>query len=245
MNLEYKNLQIELTNACNLSCVECPHRVMQRTVCNMSDDVFTKILNEFIVGKNIFGVILSKDGEPLINNRLTSYINRISDVNQTVKIDLYTNGLFLNKQFLVNLASKPNMSRVMITFHFYDACGQKNDYQPLTDLLLEVLQIPMPKISFSLITHITKFVSTQELDDWKKFWTQVKLANKFDAIIVNPHINPWNGKVPEGNTWNDVCAYGHGMDLFIGNTGNVLACCADLDEEIIFGNIMTEPLIKL
>lgn len=240
--MDYKNLQIELTNACNLSCVECPHVNMERPIRNMSEAVFTKILQEFIANKPVNAVVLHKDGEPLLNNRLTSYIDRISAVNPKCTLDIYTNGLLLTENFLNHLASKPNKSRVLISFHFWESNGQRNDYQPLTEMLLKVLQKPMPKIEFVMASHVTKLASLPELEEWQRFWKNAKLANPITGVHVNHSISTWAGKVPDGNTRNTVCSYGNAEYLFIGNTGNILPCCADLEEEIILGNVLMDNI---
>ena len=38
----------------------------------------------------------------------------------------------------------------------------------------------------------------------------------------------------------DGCPYADFGHLFIGVTGNIIACCLDLEEEIIFGNVMKD-----
>jgi len=241
--LEYNGIQVELTNACNLKCVECPHRFMSRSVLSMSEDIFDRVLNEFVVGKKIQYMTLHKDGEPLLHSKLKHFISKICSVSDC-NIDIYTNGLLITENFLGFLSEAKNKSRLLISFHFYNYDGSKNDYTKLTRLLKNVLQTPMPKIEFIVTTHVTKLVSKKELNDWKMFWTAFKSSNPITGIHVNKDINPWAGKIADGNTIYTSCAE-RGNALFIGNTGNVLACCTDLDEEIIFGNIMTDSIPEI
>jgi radical SAM protein with 4Fe4S-binding SPASM domain len=215
---------------------------MVRPVVNMSLVVFEKALQEFVIKRPVETVILHKDGEPLINKNLSSYIDAISKARPTCKLDLYTNGLLLTEEFIRHLASKPNPTRVLISVHMYESNGKKNDYTQFNVLLTKVLRKPMPRLEFIFVTHKTKLVSDSELQEWQKYWSTLKCPNRITGIHVNPNINTWAGKVPDGNNQNSVCPYQDTSHLFIGSTGNVLPCCVDLEEEIVFGNILTDNI---
>ena len=59
---------------------------------------------------------------------------------------------------------------------------------------------------------------------------------------MNSDINPWGGLIKQEHMSTFTgCPYGDGEHFFIGVTGNVIPCCIDLEEEIIFGNIMKDP----
>jgi molybdenum cofactor biosynthesis enzyme MoaA len=67
------NMLVEVTNACNLSCVFCAHSKMKRNVGMMNLDLFQDIAKRaFDGGTREIGFYLC--GEPLINKRLSEYV---------------------------------------------------------------------------------------------------------------------------------------------------------------------------
>jgi radical SAM protein with 4Fe4S-binding SPASM domain len=86
-------------------------------------------------------------------------------------------------------------------------------------------------------------ISTKELEAWKAQWMPFKQKHPMlRDIHVNACINPWTGLVKQevGMAHFDACPYADGQHFFIGNTGNIIACCMDLEEEIQFGNVMID-----
>lgn len=232
------NMQLELTNYCNLSCVECPHRLMKRPKQHMSDEVFEKVLS-YIMKIQPGSVILNKDGDPLLYPNILPAIRKISTVSNC-GIDIYTNGLCLTDQFIDSLACLPNRIRLLITFHFYNHDGKRNDYSNVEKVLLRVIKRSYPRIQIICVTHATDLASTKELNEWRTFWD-----NPLPGLeaVINYNINPWSRKqISQKNVkqHDPNCPYENGAHLFIGNTGNIVSCCADLEEENNIANIMVD-----
>lgn len=243
------NFQIETTNYCNLSCVECPHRLMKRKKEVMAEEVFAKILYDYIMpfkDKNLSKghnptLILHKDGEPLINPSLRKFMRMVAVEDKFMKMDIYTNGLLLTRDFIDFLGTLPNPMWLLVSFHFYNYDGSENDYSKTNDLLHEVLKTNKPKnVHFIFVSHITRFMSLERLEMWKSSWEKSFKPGTF-AIHINSNINPWTGLINEPNCVKfHGCPYADFGHMFFGVSGNIIPCCMDLEEQIVFGNVMTD-----
>jgi len=232
-------LQMELTNKCNLKCVECPNRLMKRERADMPKDVFEAILNNYIKTDNFGTIIPHKDGESLLHPHIKTIIEDISKVSDA-KIDIYTNGIPLKKDFVYFLTSINNPVWLLISFHFYSHTGKKYDYSKVFDELETIIRMDHKNVELVFASHLTDFAEEWELKRWQEYWSQfVSGDGMLRAVHINTAINPWTGLIKQSNCIKfDACPYADGQHLFIGNTGNVIACCMDLEEEVVFGNVL-------
>lgn len=182
-------------------------------------------------------LIPHKDGEPLLNKNLPSLLDS-ARLLPTMHVDIYTHGLLLTQKFVDFLATLPNKVRLLITFHFYNHDGSENDYGKASALIKSVLADKPGNVEVILAAHKTSLVSMGRLQEWKDSWGHV--AN------INVSLNPWTGRVKEPGTMKfDHCPYDNFGSLFFGVTGNVIACCMDLEEEIVFGNVMADDPVEV
>jgi radical SAM protein with 4Fe4S-binding SPASM domain len=103
MNLFYRklqpwswptNMQVELTNYCNLKCPVCPTGIgsLQRKVQAIDPDIFERLMNE--VGHYLLTMSLWGWGEPLLHPQLSDILRIIQ--NRGINTLLSTNGQKLN-----------------------------------------------------------------------------------------------------------------------------------------------------
>lgn len=243
------NLQMELTNKCNLSCQECPNHLMKRERKNMTMEVLETILYDYInplENKQAeLGypptIILHKDGEPLLYPDLRYAMRKIADLRPEFRFNLYTNGLFLTQGFIDFLGSLPNQIWLMISFHFHNHAGKPNDYSKLDALMEKVLNAPkIPNLDIIFTSHVTRLSKKDDLNTWAMIWKS-KVPKDRLTIGINDCINPWTGLIKEDNCAAfSGCPYADFGHIFIGVTGNVIPCCMDLEEKLIIGNIMVD-----
>jgi radical SAM protein with 4Fe4S-binding SPASM domain len=240
------NIQIEVTSHCNLKCVECPHRLMQRDRDHIALPVFDMIVDKLIKTHKPGTVIVHKDGEPLLHPNFEQIIGKIA-MATSAKVDIYTNGKLLSKDLIGFLGSFKNKFSLLVSFHLYNYDGKRNDYEEIGKKLLECLDVGATNIEFILATHSTDLTSEEELKEWKEYWDEkAKLYSRLTGVHVNTAINPWTGLIKQKNTITfPACPYSDGQHLFVGVTGNILPCCMDLEEEIIFGNVEEDDLHKI
>lgn len=239
------NFQVELTSYCDLTCGYCPNKDMQRERKFMSDEVWSKILNDYIVPywhTNSYTpptFIGHKDGEPLLNKRLPDRLRDLAQALPDMKIDIYSHGLMLPKwrdrgqDFIQFLASLPNRVRYMMSYHPYNHDGSINDYSPVVEYLAKVLQNPPPNVEFITVSHKSKWVPEEMQDVWSLTWAGLPIT-----VHNNCSINPWTGRMEDIATCKyNGCPYSDFGHWFFGATGNIIVCCLDLEEEIILGNV--------
>jgi radical SAM protein with 4Fe4S-binding SPASM domain len=114
--LFYDQIEIELTNDCNLVCIMCPRQRMTRPIGYMDFELYKKIIDESI-GMN---VIFSLFGEPLMHPDFLKMIDYAKG--GKVNITLYTNALNLNEE--ISTAILENHSITTIFFSLDAATPQ-------------------------------------------------------------------------------------------------------------------------
>lgn len=242
------NFQCELHNFCNFTCGYCPNKDMQRERQFMSDEVWGTILNRYIVPyrhHNSFcppTFIGHKDSEPLIDRKLPSRLRDLAAAAPDMKVDIYSNGVLLPKwqsrgeDFIDFLASLPVQVRYMMSYHPLNHDGTANDYVPTIRYLAEKLQSPPPNVEFISVSHRSKWVTEEMQDVWVRTWAGWPIT-----VHKNCSINPWTGRMEDQATCHyNGCPYSDFGHWFFGTTGNVIACCLDLEEEIILGNVLED-----
>jgi MoaA/NifB/PqqE/SkfB family radical SAM enzyme len=245
-----EHLQVELTNYCNLACLECPHHKMERPLAHMSEEVFSKFLDmidHYEAGKPLRTIILHKDGEPLMNPKFLEYYGRIAE-HTKAKLDLYTNGCLLTPEIAQRMhdVSPDNHKWILVSMHQFKHDGTKYDLSEVERNLLECVKLRLPKIEYIIAMHKLDQTDDRDTTEFYIKWTNIALqyGKAISAVHVNTSINHWAGRVKQQQEMAHfyTCPYMDAAHLFIGNTGNILPCCIDRDEEILLGNILRDPM---
>ena len=215
----------------------------------MAREVWDTILHKYVVPYRDLNVHLSpptiiphKDGEPLLNKKYPELLRSIADLDPTLKIDIYSHGLLLKREFIDYLGTLPNNIRLLISFHFYNHDGTQNDYSRTTRVLWDLFHSnEQPKnVEFILASHVVRPMTLERLEVWKGIWTGPIEQGRV-TVHANAALNPWTGLIEEPGTIEfHGCPYSEFGHMFFGATGNVIACCMDLEEEIVFGNVMKD-----
>lgn len=237
-----RNLHVEITSKCNLECVECPHIWMKRQKKDMTKDTFRKALNDYIIPLELDTLILSKDGEPFLHPKLREWMGFVAKVSSCT-FDIYTNGLFLTSDFCKSLSEISNKVRLLLTYHKYNHLGEENNYTDAFGEWVDCVQKAPENVGFVFVTHLVDMVEEGELSEFIDFWKEMAISfPNIEGVHLNKDINPWPWNVikQKNITHREHCSYNNGNTYFIGVTGNLIACCADLEEEVIFGNIMKD-----
>lgn len=226
---------------------------MERNRAFMDNEVWEAILNKYVVPYrhvNSFcppTFIGHKDGEPLLNKRLDSRLSDIAAVAPDMKIDIYSHGLLLPKwkergqDFFEFLATLPNKVRYMMSYHPYNHDNSVNDYRETVKYLKTVLQNPPSNVEFITVSHESKWVPKEVQDGWRYTWAGLPIT-----VHCNTSINPWTGRMEDIATCHyNGCPYADFGHWFFGVTGNIIACCLDLEEEIVLGNVLTDNPVEM
>jgi sulfatase maturation enzyme AslB (radical SAM superfamily) len=242
------NFQVELHNFCNFTCGYCPNKDMERPREFMANDVWDTILYRYIVpyrNTNSFcppTFIGHKDTEPLIDKKLPGRLRQLAEAVPDMKVDVYSNGVLLpmwakrGADFFNFLGTLPNRVRYMMSFHPFNHDNSYNDYSETIKYLRDVLRNPPSNVEFITVSHKSKWVSEQLQESWRREWEGLPIT-----VHANCAINPWTGRMEDMATCHyNGCPYSDFGHWFFGVTGNVIACCLDLEEEIVLGNVMRD-----
>lgn len=229
-----------------MTCGYCPNKDMERERAFMSDEVWDRALHHYILPfrhVNAFcppTFIGHKDGEPLLNKKLP---DRLRSLPPDMKIDVYSHGLMLpwlaahGRDFIDFLGSLPNKVRYLMSYHPRNHDNSVNDYAPVVEYLREKLQAPPPNVEFISVSHKSQWVSEEAQDAWVDTWKGYPIT-----VHKNCSINPWTGRMEAIATCKyNGCPYSDFGHWFIGVTGNIIACCLDLEEEIVLGTVFDDP----
>lgn len=222
--------------------------MMERKRAFMADDVWDKLLHEYIVpykNVNCFSpptFIPHKDGEPLLNKNLPSRLLDLAAVAPDMKVDIYSHGLMLPKwinrgqDFVEFLGTLPNKVRYMMSYHPRNHDDSVNDYSETVKYLSHILIAPPPNVEFITVSHKSRWVTPEMQESWRLTWAGLPIT-----VHSNCSINPWTGLIEDQATCHfNGCPYADFGHWFIGVTGNIIACCMDLEEEIVLGNMLTD-----
>lgn len=215
----------------------------------MSDEVWDMILHRYIVPYRHVNrfcpptFIGHKDGEPLLNKRLPDRLRDVATYAPDMHIDIYSHGLLLpawekrGQDFFQFLATLPNRVRYMMSFHPCNYDGSTNDYwKGVVPYLKGVLRNPPPNVEFITVSHASRWVTRDMQDGWREVWAGWPIT-----VHSNACLNPWTGRIEEDGTVKfNGCPYADFGHWFFGATGNVIACCLDLEEEIVLGNVLCD-----
>lgn len=240
------NFQVELTSYCDLTCGYCPNKDMERARAFMCDEVWRAILDRYIVPYRHYNAYCTptfighKDGEPLLNKRLPQRLLDLAQVAPDMHIDIYSHGLMLPKwrdrgqDFIKFLSVLPNHVRYLMSFHPRNHDGSENDYTAVIAYLDGVLRDPPRNVEFITVSHRSKWVTQEMQNLWRTVWAGLPIT-----VHSNAALNPWTGRIEEeGTVQFHGCPYADFGHWFFGVTGNVIACCLDLEEEIVLGNVL-------
>lgn len=252
-----KHIQIEMTNNCDLQCVECPQRLMQRLRQWMTMDVLETIFAKILHSYEFDTIIPHKDGESLLYPHIKPAIQAMSNCHKG-KFCIYTNGTHFTKDFYDFIRTLPNKFEVLMSFHQIGFTGKKwnqadceetKDYstEKAGNELMACLREPADNVEFIMSSHLTPYVDRAKMEDWLSHWNGVKAQYpKLTGVHLNPHINSWGGHMKElGTVGFEACPYGDAQHMFIGVTGSVLPCCIDLNEDLVIADLMTDSVDEI
>lgn len=227
-------LQLEISTICNWDCLYCPRPYLSREKSYMPLDIFSKALDVFL--ETITTLILSKDGEPLLHPKFDEILKIISEKYKG-KIDIYTNGVYLDSSKIDALSKMPNEIHMFVTNHTLGRNGLQDSNKTLTNFKNAVEKNP-PNIKFYLTKHSFYGENIEDIP-WVATWNNYKNEHpNILAVHLNKNKNGWVGFIDAKK--NSYCSFMEYEFIGIGITGNVLMCCSDLNEELTVGNIMTD-----
>lgn len=250
-----KNMLIECSNACNLSCIFCANRKMTRPKGKISSKFLNRILNEaFELGVREVGFYTT--GEPLMNLELEKYINIAKKVGYEY-IYITTNGILANINRIKELV-KQGLDSIKFSINAinekdYMLIHGKNMYNVAMNNLKEVWQWKIQnninlKVYVSYIsTKYTEYDIKLIENNFKDYCDKVLVTNVRNQSGLVPEIiqnlknknesNKIQGKrdLPCFYPFNTIC---------ITLEGYITACCTDFQNYLAYADLNKMTLKK-
>ena len=243
-----KNMLVECSNTCNLSCIFCANRKMTRKRSKISSSFLNRILNEaFELGVREIGFYTT--GEPLMNSELENYINIAKKIGYEY-IYITTNGVLANINKIKKLVQKGlnsiKFSINAINEKDYELIHGKNMYNMVLKNLKEVWEWKQ-KNNINLKVYVS-YISTKYTEyDIKTIENNFK--DYSDKVLIT-NVRNQSGLVPEvtnklKNKKEDdkiqgkrelPCFYPFNT-ICITLEGYITACCTDFQNYLAYADL--------
>lgn len=233
----YKNVYVEITNTCNLSCDFC--------IKNKRNNKFMSI-NEFeIILKKLKGLTnylyLHVLGEPLLHPNINELINLA--VTYNYKINITTNGYLIDK-----IIDNKNINMINISLHSYN---EKYNI-PLYVYLNNIFKVVDKLIKNNTLVNLRLWVNNKYNNEIIKqineyYHTNIKLEKctikknlylDFNKNFIWPDLNN-NYYNKSGKCYGLITHFGILVD------GTIIPCCLDSKGIINLGNIFNNNINEI
>jgi MoaA/NifB/PqqE/SkfB family radical SAM enzyme len=179
-------INIDLTQCCNLECIHCPHNELKKTEwfkgLNLSTTLNKKLVDEVRSdGASCQYLRYTAAGEPLMHGGVFEILRYAVD-NCEAKVNLTTNGVLLNRENVHNLLSTKlhsvNISVDAFSDDTYLKIHQKRYYDTVKQNVLYLLEKKQSAKIF--VSFVEQEINKQETEEFKQFW----YGNGADFVIV-------------------------------------------------------------
>lgn len=241
-----KNALVELTNACNHSCVFCFNPTMERKISSLDINKF----ESFIVKSTKEGLLevgLYSTGEPFMTKNLEKFI-KIAKFHGIKRVYITTNGALATKEkvekCLENGLDSIKFSINASTRENYKIIHGKDDFEKVIKNLKNIYDLKLKK--FSNLQLLCSFVYTSITKNEVKLFKE-KYAHFFEDVEFVPAVNQ------AGRTFDRVQALIDQKDqklnaknfeyqpcemvwnrLHLTSEGYLTACCVDYENDLVF-----------
>lgn len=234
-------VQLEVTNACNLHCINCPHRDMRRRIGFMEMEIYKKVIDE-CVKLEVDDIYLSGIGEPTLHKSLVDMV-AYAKTSKVARLALYTNATLLTPQLSEGLIERGldelYVSVDAATNETYNKLRPPSRLAVVEDNLRNLIKLrnemksTKPQVT---VKFIKKPENVGEMRLFKRKWRGLA-----DEIYIGFAHN-WGGAIDggksewQGNVKRNPCTMIFRF-LNILWDGRVSLCCLDSEGEVILGDV--------
>lgn len=239
---------IEVHSDCNLKCVMCPNKDLDKTQRGAMDwDVFKKVIDE--AKDFIFDLTLNHRGESLLHPDAVKFIKYASDRIKFTK--LHTNGVFLNKDTISGIVES-NLKRISFSFDGFEKEGYEKirigaDFDEVVNNIKNLLVFrnkSKKKYPIVAIEVIELNKSQVKKEKRKKFIKEFKKLGLNELVLKKPH--NWAGYISTKYKKKKYapCTFLWNATLILWN-GDVSPCSQDFFAKYIIGNVREKNIQEI
>ena len=232
---KFKNIYVEITKACNLSCKFCPSSNINKHE-YLSFDSFVHIIDE--IKDYTDGIYLHILGEPLLHQDLFKFIDYAS---KYVKVSLTTNGHLINK----HIDSLINSNLYVLNISLQSI----NKLEDLDNYFINLNKLITSRVN-KLPIHLRIWNDKEKecvIELNKKLY---ELIDKYQ-LLNNPFVTlscadefDWPTMEMEYNLVRSSCLGGKSQMGILLN-GDIVVCCLDYLGHTFMGNIYEDKFIDV
>lgn len=256
------HIHIETTNICNFKCVYCPQSMPDEHFQfigkgQMTYDQYKQILELLLREFKIERIILTRDGEPLINREIEKFVWFTNQ--KGIKTTIGSNGS------LISLKRARLLIKSGLSIMKGDLCADKNEYENLRvgsrfekslegyrNILraakelnadFKLVLVDLHTYNLSEATEIHKSIENlRSLFEGFEDRLSIGKAMMHNALGESQEIFSSSQKIRSDKKYN-LCHHPW-LEMVIDFRGNVVGCCRDLRSEYQVGNIFNAKNIK-
>ena len=243
------HVHIETTGKCNGSCKFCPHSEIERKNEIMSDELFSKIINDLKKIPIPFSLSPFKVNEPLLDPLIFERIYRINKELPDANILFVSNFNTANEDTIHKLSQVKKLKYIWISLNFLDADEYKKEMGLNLDRTVDNIRL---LLDYNRKNHFTDKIILGRVSDREgdeKFIEDAK--NIFEPYIyeVDYKIDmnrkgEWLGYTE--STWPKIdYPCNRWFELSITCTGDVALCCMDGKCEYPLGNVNNQNALDI
>lgn len=227
---------IEITSRCNLNCIMCPRKAINRPIKDMDYSLFKKAINQLAPSVEL--VYLHGLGEPLLNKNLFKMIGYAKK--KGLRVGISTNAIVLDKRkskellksgidyiiFALDAASKKTYQKIRRGGNFEKATGNTRYF------LNQKKKLRLP------IFCVVQMIIMPENKKEKKKFLEMWRASGANVVRIKPVVDFFHKKK---KAFLQGCFYPYRM-VNIYFDGTIVPCCQDNFGQYSLGNIKKESL---
>jgi len=257
-------LRVEPASQCNLACSHCPTGTVNMQRGLMSDDVFSRVLEELKANKDsIKTVVLYHGGEPLLNRNFHKMVSEIKAIDDSLFIKTVSNGMALTRQQAEEIING-GMDAIEFSLDGISAqesqlVREKSDTRRVVSNIKNLLGLKSTRglVKPKIYIATTQFVrdpnqvvkgDAAPVPDW--------LKKDFDGLGLDGFKPTYALRWPHmGKTiqYDSLKTSGPDLDecdniintITVRADGAVVPCCYDLTSKLVMGNIKDLPLVDI
>jgi len=243
-------LWLDLTSHCNLRCVMCPNKKLEKEDKGYMDfELFKKIIDE--ASSFIFDVNLNHRGESLLYPDLTKAIEYVKNHNLFAR--LHTNGTLLDEKLSLSIIEL-GLDRLSFSFdgytkENYEKIRIKGNFDKILENIVRFLEIKKTLKKKKPITAI-EVIDFNPEETRKNKKAKKEFLNHFKGLpldeLVIKEFHNWAGEidVKKKGYVRTICAFPWNALIIFWN-GDVLPCTQDFFGCYVLGNVRQSTLKEI
>ncbi|MBW1861760.1 MAG: radical SAM protein, partial [Deltaproteobacteria bacterium] len=250
------HLSIQTTSLCNASCIFCPSPEIKNIFPPkiMERNLFSKIIRECKVHKEIKAINLFMNNEPLTDPYIIERIHRVKKKVPWANVNIFTNGLLLTDELGDKLIGS-KLNWINISFHgIRETTIQKSmgtPYKTTLDRINKFIEKAKETkylnsfIGINFLKH--KYLTDEEIEEAMEYWKSKGIEQI--SCFLGPISRAGNvSSLPKIYNQSKIVGCSSVLEddmIHINEDGIVTLCCMDWRREVVLGDLKNQSIHEI